>query len=205
MWLSVWDLDSGHPFNRVPSLITAVARRWLAIPAIHFFDDFKITATENTQKFAWRNFNELVNLLGWVFDPEKDSVMSQEGPFLGFMEDYSLIPSTGAIMFSTKQVFKENLLNMIDKALNSGRLSTGEARSLQGKILHQAEGYDGRIGRGQAFAFTDHIRMGSPSISSQLRNNLRFHRLLCEAAPVRKGRLASQATTAIHCVHRCLM
>ena len=173
-------------FNRVPSFITAVARRWLAIPAIHFFDDFKITATQNTQKFAWRNFNELVNLLGWVFDPEKDSVMAQEGPFLGFMEDYSPIPSSGAILFSTKQVFKENLLDMIDKALSSGRLTTGEARSLQGKILHQAEGYDGRIGRGQAFAFTDHIRKGSPSISSQLSNNLRFHRLLCEAAPVRK-------------------
>ena len=112
--------------------------------------------------------------------------MSEEGPFLGFMDNYSLIPSKGAIMFSTKQVFKENLLNMIDKALDSGRLTTGEARSLQGKVLHQAEGYDGRIGRGQACAFTDHIRKESSFISSQLRNNLLFHRLLCDAAPVRK-------------------
>ena len=92
-------------------------------------------------------------------------------------------------MLYTKHVFKETLLNAIDKVLSSGRLTTGEARSLQGKILHQAEGYDGRIGRGQVFAFTDHIRMGSPFTSSQLRNNLRFHRLLCEAAPVRKGDL----------------
>ena len=76
-------------------------------------------------------------------------------------------------MLYTKHVFKENLLNAIDKVLSSGRVITGEARSLQEKILHQAEGYDGRIGRGQVLAFTDHIWMGSPFTSSQLRNNLR--------------------------------
>ena len=29
-------------FNRHPALVVAIARRWLAIPAIHFFDDFKV-------------------------------------------------------------------------------------------------------------------------------------------------------------------
>ena len=29
-------------FNRVPSMLVAVARRWLAIPVHAFFDDFKI-------------------------------------------------------------------------------------------------------------------------------------------------------------------
>ena len=29
-------------FNRVPAFITAVARRWLAIPVQHFFDDFRL-------------------------------------------------------------------------------------------------------------------------------------------------------------------
>jgi hypothetical protein len=173
-------------FNRIPSFITAVARRWLAIPAIHFFDDFKLTATSKTRKFVWKNFNALVDILGWIFDPDKDSTMSEAGPFLGFMEDYASIPSQGVIYFSTKQVFRENLLAMMEKALGTGRLSTGEARSLQGKILHQAEGYDGRIGRGQAFAFADHIRQDSPKMSPQLVNNIIFHKLLCEAAPVRR-------------------
>ena len=48
-------------------------------------------------------------------------------------------------MLYTKHVFKENLLNAIDKVLSPGRVIMGEGRSLQGKILHQAEGYDGRI------------------------------------------------------------
>ena len=80
---------------------------------------------------------------------------------------------------------------MIDKALNSGRLTTGEARSLQGKILHQAEGYDGRIGRGQAFAFTDHIKKESSFISSQLQNNLVVPQVAVRGGAGEAGRLAS--------------
>ena len=173
-------------FNRVPAHISAIARRWLALPVINFFDDFKITSVEGLHQDCWTSFKWLTDATGWVFDADKDSMMSSKGPFLGFIEDYTLIASKGIIQTTTKETFKQNLKMMLDKAIDSRVLHPGEARSLQGKVLHQSQGYDGRIGRGQSFAFAEHIKMNNLTIGQKLLNNIIFHRTLCDIAPVRK-------------------
>ena len=60
-------------FNRVPTFLVAVARRWLGIPAISFFDDVRMLAPDHCKEAVWAAFNWLVKQLGWQFDDSKDS------------------------------------------------------------------------------------------------------------------------------------
>eukprot|EP00972_Heterocapsa_arctica_P034459 5073473-Heterocapsa_arctica.AAC.1 len=71
------------------------------------------------------------------------------------------------------------------RALQEGRMATGDARSLRGKLLHQAAAYEGRVGRGQCFAFSAHIEAGGGQLSQAMRNNLLFHLALMEISPLR--------------------
>ena len=58
-------------FNRYPALLVAIARRWLAIPVINFFDDFKITEPRFAKGSGALYFDKLMEKLGWLFDAEK--------------------------------------------------------------------------------------------------------------------------------------
>eukprot|EP00972_Heterocapsa_arctica_P112377 16431404-Heterocapsa_arctica.AAC.1 len=44
-------------FNRVPAHLCAIARRWLAIPAVNFYDDIKLTALQRSSASCWKFFN----------------------------------------------------------------------------------------------------------------------------------------------------
>ena len=58
-------------FNRVPAQIIAIARTWLGIPAINFFDDVRLHAVESCASLMWDTFNWLINKIGWLFDTER--------------------------------------------------------------------------------------------------------------------------------------
>ena len=79
-------------FNRVPTFLTTIARRWLGIPAISFFDDVRLVAPEHSREDVWQAFNWLIKQLGWVFDDAKDSPMAEVGPFLGLIETLATVP-----------------------------------------------------------------------------------------------------------------
>ena len=67
--------------NRAPAHLLAFARKWMAIPALGFFDNVKITELGGGgggQAFYY--FTELVELFGLVFDPDRDSKPSPVGP-----------------------------------------------------------------------------------------------------------------------------
>ena len=50
-------------FNRVPAFVVGAARRYLAIPCIHFYNDFKIVDVDNGGAEA--AFDELVSMIGF--------------------------------------------------------------------------------------------------------------------------------------------
>ena len=64
-------------FNRVPAHFVAFARRWLAIPAISFFDDIKITELAGNCNSCYHYFGKMVDMMGWVFDSDKDAPPSE--------------------------------------------------------------------------------------------------------------------------------
>ena len=107
-------------FSRVPADVVALARRWLAAPAIALFDDIKVTELEASRCFM--HFGCLMDLLGWKFDPRKDSPPSSSGPFLGVIEDCSLAHTTGVASLQPRPEVEEALTGIIQQAFTSGSM-----------------------------------------------------------------------------------
>jgi hypothetical protein len=172
-------------FNRVPVQLVAVARRWLGIPLISFFDDFRALAPQGAEQAVWSGLEWLVKELGWAFDCEKDSPMSEIGPFLGLIEDLSQLPITGTVTLSPKQPFVDKLRSTIMGILDSGQMPTGLARTVQGKLIHFSNACEGRISRGQVHAFKDFIKNEGTKLTAPMRANLLFHLAIIDLAPWR--------------------
>ena len=77
-------------FNRHPCLLVALARRWLAIPCVHFFDDIRIIEPLYGGDSARNFFDKLCKKLGYAFDPKKDTAFEEIGIFLDGVDDLSL-------------------------------------------------------------------------------------------------------------------
>ena len=178
-------------FNRHPALVVAIARRWLAIPAIHFFDDFKIVELAVSEASGATWFDKLVAKMGWFFDHEKTQHDMVSGIFLGGVEDYST-PDT--IQAQPRKDRLEAIRCAIIKTLETGRLSPKEAASLHGKLMHLSQYYEGRVGRGHLHAIREFARSHSFVIGKTLRDSLEFHLTLSREAAFRTIRLASSNT-----------
>jgi hypothetical protein len=168
-------------FNRVPAHLTAMSRRWLGIPALNYFDDFRIAGVRQHSASCWRTFVKGLELVGWLFDPEKDERMAPEGPFLGYMEDVSQA-SNGVFGLAPKPDFEASVEHMLIHSLHTGVMMSGEA-------IHLANTWIGRVGRGQTFAFTEFIKAGGGPITDLLRRNLQFHLALLRLRLYRKADL----------------
>ena len=101
--------------------------------------------------------------------------------FLGIHEDLSLAHE-GLITLKPKPEFVETVSRSIADALASGILVPGDAASLRGKLIHLSKTTAGRSGRGQTFAFQEHIAGYNTTISKQLKLNLEFHAALLKMA-----------------------
>ena len=56
-------------FNRIPIYLAALARRWLAIPFLDFYDDFRLFDIEDAQASGDVMFEELISWrTGWWLD-----------------------------------------------------------------------------------------------------------------------------------------
>jgi hypothetical protein len=165
-------------FNAVPSHCTALSRRWLGAPTIHFFDDLKVTATEESASGVWEALGVAIDFTGWLFDEEKDSVMAVDGPFLGALENFSRVPQHGIVLLEPKPSFILKLQTQLDTAIDRGILYPGDARTLFGCLLHAASFVQGRVGRGQTARIALHAECATPTLTPELRASLEFHRAL---------------------------
>ena len=160
-------------FNRVPSFIVALARRWLAIPLFSFFDDFKVLDVACSSGSATRSFLQLLDWLGYRRDPGKDQMPSADAIFLGAREVYSHLGASDSIWHLPKPGREEQIRQQILQIQRQGRLSVSSAMSLRGKLLHLAETYQGRSGRVPTphldeRAAADHTTAMSPGIQMEL-------------------------------------
>ena len=176
-------------FNRYPISISAIARRWLAIPVISFFDDFKITDPAYAEGSASFYFDALTQRLGWLFDSDKDVPLSSSGTFLGNVETFH----NHTLLIQGKPERVNLVRASILQALDSGHMHTSTALSLRGKLLHLTQAYKGRVGRGQLFGLNEHIATEASQMSTRLRNNLLFHLALIDMAPWRQINLRHES------------
>ena len=159
-------------FNRVPAFLVAAARRWLAIPVISFYDDFKVLGLALAGGNEDRMFHKLVTFVGYLLDPTKRQPPGISCIFLGTLETYSRDGQTEVLALRPKPGRLEEIIATIRTILTRGTLRPGEAASLRGRLLHIAGVFKSRLGRSHLYAFDtvsdDH------SISDELRHCLMF-------------------------------
>ena len=105
--------------------------------------------------------------------------MSEVGPFLGFIEDFSQVPHDGTMTIQNKPAFLERLDKLLVDTTNAGVLHPGDGRSLVGKLMHRSEATPGRMGRGQVWPITEHIEAGAGDIHNAVSTALRLTKLYC--------------------------
>ena len=134
-------------FTRVPAFITALCRRWFAIPVQHFFDDFRIVEPSFTRESGYKWFAKVTEFLGWRFDPDKDQPPCATLPMLGCLEDWSISFSE----FFDVHADPERLYavtKLVTEVIEKKDLPKGLAASLRGKNLHLSGTMPGKTGRG---------------------------------------------------------
>ena len=168
-------------FNRYPALLVAIARRWLAIPVINFFDDFKITEPMFAKGSGAFYFDKLMEKLGWLFDPEKDKPFKPTVVFLGGLESY--LPNM--VKLQPLPDREKKIRQTLTEAISSRTLSPKDARRLSGKLTHLASFFLGRIGRGQTHSIAEHGLGSTAKVSNNLLMCLQFHLALLDLQPYR--------------------
>ncbi|WP_296433265.1 hypothetical protein, partial [Yoonia sp.] len=76
-------------FNRVPAFLLALARRFLCIPVVGFYDDYRITDIAEGRGSADATFQELLAWLAIRLDPKKHQAPAPLVVFIGSLEDSS--------------------------------------------------------------------------------------------------------------------
>ena len=134
-------------FNRVPSFICAVARRWLGIVVTHFFDDFRLMEFGSSTGSAEKWFDRLTQLLGWRFDLEKDQNSAPCIRMLGNVESWSYTSKEQFVVMALEERLA-SVTAEVQGLLLAKSVSSGSAASLRGKLLHLSATREARTGRG---------------------------------------------------------
>ena len=73
-------------FSRISAALLAICRRWLALPALAFYDDFRGAELVGSCPSGSDSLNELFEWLGFRLDPTKHQKPSSSIVFLGTLE-----------------------------------------------------------------------------------------------------------------------
>jgi hypothetical protein len=124
-------------------------------------------------------------VLGWTLDPEKEQVPSQSITFLGVVEDYFPSDETGnrlvdCVVLRPKEGRVEEILKSIKSHKEQRRLSSGEAKTLRGRIINYANTCAGRVGKGILHYVNERAAEVSPLWSEDLSFNLDFLQIILE-------------------------
>jgi hypothetical protein len=122
--------------------------------------------------------------------------MLTEGPFLGLLEGLQFAPQ-GFVTIKPKPQWLAKLVDSMQSAVNSNKLTQGEARSLQGKLIHLSSACEGKVSRGQVHGFKEYISCNSFLLTDELKSNLLFHLSLIQLQPWRIVRLENSTIRPI--------
>ena len=142
-------------FNRVPTLITAFARRWFALPLQHFFDDFRVLEPIIADGSAFKVFKLLDKVLGIRFDDAKDSTPQPVLELLGNLEDFTRTSAEDRIFLQAKPQRLADIKAEVLEVLAARHIPPGTAAPLRGKLLNIAQCRPSRLGRATLTGLND--------------------------------------------------
>ena len=170
-------------FNRTPALLSSVARRCCAAPAVFFFDDTGVVDVSFAQGSAQAAVRLVYALAGAQLDPDKSQPPAQCRTFLGLSVN---VGDNQMCKFDLKPGFREQTQDFINEILSDGYLTSGHAAKLRGKFGWAASGTYGKCGRGGQAALVHRQYFDcSEALSASLIDSLLFHRQLASLVPPR--------------------
>ena len=153
-------------FNRISAAVVAVSRRWLGIPILGFYDDFKITEFAASATSASQCFREFMSWFGFLLDPAKAQEPAASIVFLGNFEitAFQVDPEVFATVPKDERV--QAVLQELESLLKRGRSPRGSIATLRGKIMHLCCCMRGRLGHSLSSHQTSHLA-GTTDIFSE--------------------------------------
>ena len=157
-------ITRGHPFgassavtnfNRSPALVCSASRRLLATPVDHFVDDFQEMDAKkcgaNVQNAVWC----IAKCIGVPMAKKKRVLPGAVRVILGVLVDVSKVHSEGKITYSPLADRCAGIIASLERALELGSITPGEASKLFGRIQFLLSATFARTGRAAALPLVE--------------------------------------------------
>jgi len=184
-------------FNRVPAHVVALARRYLAIPIVNLYDDFRITDIACSGGSANAAFLDLIAWIGWWLDQGKEQTPRPAITFLGAIEDASFAAAADVVRLGTTEKRRTSLLATIQAMIAGRRATPGDAASVVGKLIHVGGTMPGKLGRATLAGLSAHSRGSATELSDDALRVLRFYEFLLSGPVYKEVPLAADRAEAI--------
>ena len=112
-----------------------------------FFDDFRLMEFGSSAGSAEKWFDRLTQLMGWRFDKENDQNSAPCIKVLGNMESWSYLSKDRFVVLALEERLA-SVSTEVQGMLSAKFVSSGQAASLRGKLLHLSATREARTGRG---------------------------------------------------------
>ncbi|CAE7158869.1 DNMT3A [Symbiodinium necroappetens] len=173
-------------FNRIPCLGTACLRRCTASCVTHFFDDSGILDVSSSHGSAQECVNVLYQCMGVQLDPPKQQPMASQRVFLGVLLNLSRTLFDRTMLVDIKPGLRETIFADVQRMLDAGRCSPGEAAKLCGRMVWASSAMFGRCGRGGQGPVSDRqYDVGHSELTPHLTAALHYVQALVKVVPPR--------------------
>jgi hypothetical protein len=126
---------SVYSFNRISRAMWFLLARYLHILSINFYDDYPMVEPKQTSLMARSVAETFFKILGWdIAEGNKSLPFEDVFEALGISVDLSNL-SNGTFTFALKPTRVEELLDISNTVLETGKLNRAECQSLVGKLL----------------------------------------------------------------------
>ena len=187
-----------NSFNAVSRFLSCATRSMCGAAVGNYFDDHITVEPSFTEGSGQYALGHLARLCGFLFDPKKHVPMAPLFTYLGVQHDLSKVPA-GIVTLRILENRREALIDACREVLCSGRLSSGAAASLRGKLYFAATTAYGRVGRAALQPILQRQERGSErnSLTPAMVRSLSFFITLLNHMPDREITLGSQGSPPV--------
>ncbi len=177
-------------FNRLPTLVVATVRRFMAVCAGAFFDDIACLGCASGEGSDQCSLNSVLRQMGFPAAPEKRATMGQHRVWLGTVCNLAEVVHTGEVLLRPKDSAVAQVMAGIGSAVRTNKLPKPKAAKLRGQTGWTGSltsGKCGRIGHEVLKAKQYH---GPPELSAFDREALIFLGVVVSNLPERSSLVA---------------
>ena len=187
-----------NSFNATSRFLSCAARAMYGAAVGNYFDDHVTVEPTFAGASGQLALGLLARLCGFLFDPGKHVPMAPMFVYLGVRHDLSKAP-LGLVTLSILPERRDALVAACREVLQVGRLSSGAAASLRGKLYFAATTAYGRVGRAALQPILQRQERSGErdALTPSMIRSLSFFITLLNHMPAREVTLGSQGVPPV--------